>query len=58
MPELRKDIVNREWVILAKERAKWPSDFPLINTLHGGLFESVCIFFYLPFLSLSLKLRL
>jgi UDPglucose--hexose-1-phosphate uridylyltransferase len=27
MPELRKDIVTREWVILAKERAKRPSDF-------------------------------
>jgi len=27
MPELRKDIVTREWVILSKERAKRPSDF-------------------------------
>ncbi len=27
MPELRKDIITREWVILAKERAKRPSDF-------------------------------
>jgi len=27
MPELRKDIVTREWVVLAKERAKRPSDF-------------------------------
>ncbi|MFH0871154.1 MAG: galactose-1-phosphate uridylyltransferase [bacterium] len=27
MPELRKDLVTREWVILAKERAKRPSDF-------------------------------
>ncbi|MFH0810365.1 MAG: galactose-1-phosphate uridylyltransferase [Pseudomonadota bacterium] len=27
MPELRKDIVTREWVILAKERAKRPKDF-------------------------------
>jgi UDPglucose--hexose-1-phosphate uridylyltransferase len=27
MPELRKDIVTREWIILAKERAKRPSDF-------------------------------
>ena len=27
MPEFRKDIVTREWVILAKERAKKPSDF-------------------------------
>lgn len=28
MPELRKDIVTREWVVLAKERAKRPLDFP------------------------------
>ncbi len=27
MPELRKDIITREWVILAKERVKRPSDF-------------------------------
>ena len=27
MPELRKDIITREWVILAKERAKRPRDF-------------------------------
>jgi UDPglucose--hexose-1-phosphate uridylyltransferase len=27
MPELRKDLVTREWVILAKERAKRPCDF-------------------------------
>jgi UDPglucose--hexose-1-phosphate uridylyltransferase len=27
MPELRKDIITREWVILAKERAKRPQDF-------------------------------
>jgi UDPglucose--hexose-1-phosphate uridylyltransferase len=27
MPELRKDIVTREWVILARERAKRPRDF-------------------------------
>ncbi len=27
MPELRKDIVTREWVIIAKERAKRPHDF-------------------------------
>jgi len=26
VPELRKDIITREWVILAKERAKRPSD--------------------------------
>ncbi len=29
MPELRKDILTREWVILSKERAKRPSDFKL-----------------------------
>jgi UDPglucose--hexose-1-phosphate uridylyltransferase len=27
MPELRKDIITREWVIVAKERAKRPHDF-------------------------------
>jgi UDPglucose--hexose-1-phosphate uridylyltransferase len=27
MPELRKDIITREWVILAKERAKRPHEF-------------------------------
>lgn len=27
MPELRKDLITREWIILAKERAKRPSDF-------------------------------
>lgn len=27
MPELRKDIVTREWVIIAKERSKRPHDF-------------------------------
>ena len=27
MPELRKDIVTREWVIIARERAKRPHDF-------------------------------
>lgn len=27
MPELRKDILTREWVIIAKERAKRPGDF-------------------------------
>jgi len=27
MPELRKDIITREWVIIAKERAKRPGDF-------------------------------
>lgn len=27
MPELRKDIVTREWVIISKERAKRPHDF-------------------------------
>ncbi|MDP2798291.1 MAG: galactose-1-phosphate uridylyltransferase, partial [Deltaproteobacteria bacterium] len=26
MPELRKDIVTREWVVIAKERAKRPDD--------------------------------
>lgn len=27
MPELRKDIITREWVIIAKERSKRPGDF-------------------------------
>ena len=33
MPELRKDIVTREWVIVAKERAKRPSDFNQKNRM-------------------------
>jgi UDPglucose--hexose-1-phosphate uridylyltransferase len=27
MPELRKDLITREWVVIAKERAKRPGDF-------------------------------
>ncbi|MDH4223283.1 MAG: galactose-1-phosphate uridylyltransferase [candidate division Zixibacteria bacterium] len=45
MPELRKDIVTREWVVLSKERAKRPTDFrkkgPVQPTLQ---FDANCPF--------------
>jgi UDPglucose--hexose-1-phosphate uridylyltransferase len=34
MPELRKDIVTREWVVLSKERERRPSDFRNGKTNH------------------------
>lgn len=27
MPELRKDIITREWVVIASDRVKRPGDF-------------------------------
>jgi len=32
MPELRKDPVTREWVIIALERARRPSDFVVASS--------------------------
>jgi len=37
MPELRKDIVSREWVIVAKERAKRPHDFKKVRASRADL---------------------
>jgi UDPglucose--hexose-1-phosphate uridylyltransferase len=36
MPELRKDPITREWVIIAVERARRPSDFASANPENGG----------------------
>jgi len=44
MPEFRKDIVTREWVILAKERSKKPSDFERIPKKEAPAHDSICPF--------------
>jgi len=36
MPELRKDPITREWVIIAVERARRPSDFVIASSDQGG----------------------
>jgi len=42
MPELRKDPVLGRWIIIAKERGKRPTDFPIENHQASGGFCPLC----------------
>ena len=45
MPQLRKNPVTREWVIIATERSKRPSDFSWVeDTSHKPAFSEACPF--------------